>query len=167
MVERWCKHVAAALLRWFKLETLMELDTKTSNSTHRCKHKFNNANWKDSAKARSFMGWGDLNPNSIFGFFVVYRYEHRCNLDYENCKSHRATWNLIPLDRAKVSDLSMRSWYVNFVGGVRAWRSDYTCDQWQTFNLSKIWVLMTATGVICGGKVRGVACHGYGGQTKP
>jgi hypothetical protein len=30
-------------------------------------------------------------------------------------------------DRAKVSDLSMRSWYVDFVGGVHAWRSDYTC----------------------------------------
>jgi hypothetical protein len=38
-----------------------------------------------------FMGRDDLNPNYIFGFFVVYRYEHRCNLDYENSKSHRAT----------------------------------------------------------------------------
>jgi hypothetical protein len=37
------------------------------------------------------MGRVDLNPNSIFGFFVVYRYEHRYNLDYENSKSHRAT----------------------------------------------------------------------------
>jgi hypothetical protein len=74
------------------------------------------------------MGRDDLNSNCIFGFFVVYRYEHRCNLDYENSKSHRATWNLIPLDRAKVSDLSMRSWYVDLVGGVRAWRSDYTCE---------------------------------------
>ena len=78
-----------------------------------------------------FMGREDLNPNCIFGFFVVYRYEHRCwtvNLNYENSKSHRATWNLIPLDRAKVSDLSMRSWYVDLVGGVRAWRSDYMCE---------------------------------------
>jgi hypothetical protein len=75
-----------------------------------------------------FMGWGDLNPNHIFIFFVVYRYEHRCNLDYENSKAHRATWNLIPLDRAKVSDLSMRSWYVDLVGGVCAWQFDYTCE---------------------------------------
>jgi hypothetical protein len=30
-----------------------------------------------------FMGRDDLNPNCIFGFFVVYRYEHRWNLDYE------------------------------------------------------------------------------------
>jgi hypothetical protein len=74
------------------------------------------------------MGRDDLNPNYIFGFFVVYRYEHRCNLDYKNSKSHRATWNLIPLDRAKVSDLSMRSWYIDLVGGVCAWRSDYTCE---------------------------------------
>jgi hypothetical protein len=34
----------------------------------------------------------------------------------------------LPYDRAKVSDLSMRSWYVDLVGGVRAWRSNYTCE---------------------------------------
>jgi hypothetical protein len=38
-----------------------------------------------------FMGRDDLNLNCICGFFVVYRYEHRCNLNYENSKSHRAT----------------------------------------------------------------------------
>jgi hypothetical protein len=102
--------------------------TKTSNSTCGCRHKFNDANWKDNAKARMVYGTRWSKPNCIFGFFVVYRYKHRCSLDYEISKSHWATWNLIPLDRAKVSDLSMRSWYVDLEGGVRAWRSDYTCE---------------------------------------
>jgi hypothetical protein len=34
-----------------------------------------------------FMGRHDLNPNSIFGFFVVYRYEHRCTISLSNLKS--------------------------------------------------------------------------------
>jgi hypothetical protein len=33
----------------------MELDTKTSNSTCRCRHKFNDANGKDNAKAHMVM----------------------------------------------------------------------------------------------------------------
>jgi hypothetical protein len=95
----------------------MDADT---NSTMQTEKTMQRLGW--------FMGQDNLNPNCIFGFFVVYRYEHRCNLDYENSKSHRTTWNMIPLDRAKVSDFSMRSWYVDLVGGVRAWRSDYTCE---------------------------------------
>jgi hypothetical protein len=31
-------------------------DTKTSNSTRGCRHKFNNANWKDNAKAQMVYG---------------------------------------------------------------------------------------------------------------
>jgi hypothetical protein len=113
---------------WIELETLMEqtlrpatryVDADT-NSTMQTEKTMQRLGW--------FMGQDDLNPNCIFGFFVVYRYEYRCNLDYENSKSHRATWNLIPLDRAKVFDLSMRSWYVDLVGGVRAWWLDYTCE---------------------------------------
>jgi hypothetical protein len=66
-------------------------DTKTStqhadadtNSTMQTEKTMQRIGW--------FMGRDDLNPNCIFGFFVVYRYEHRCNLNYENSKSHRAT----------------------------------------------------------------------------
>jgi hypothetical protein len=128
MVERWCKRAAAAWLWWFKLETLMEQTLRPTtrhadvdtNSTMQIEKTMQRLGW--------FMGRDDLNPNCNFGFLVVYRYEHRCNLDYENSKSHQATWNLIPLDMAKVFDLLMRSWYVDLVGGVHAWWSDYTCE---------------------------------------
>jgi hypothetical protein len=104
---------------WTKLNVMAAADADT-NSTMQTEKTMQRLGW--------VMGQGDLNPISIFGFFMVYRYVHRCNLDYENSKSHRATWNLIPLDRAKVSDLLMRYWYVDLVGGVRAWRSNYTCE---------------------------------------
>ena len=50
---------------------------------------------------------GDLDL-IVFGFFVGYRYDGKSNYTRKTVKSHRATLNLIPLDRAKVSDLSMR-----------------------------------------------------------
>jgi hypothetical protein len=120
VVERWCKRAAAAGLKWFELETLMEPATRRADADTNSMMQSE----KTKQSLRWFMGHGDLNPNIIFDFFV----EYRCNLNYENSKSHRANWNLIPLDRAKVSDLSMRSWYVDLVGGVCAWRSDYTCE---------------------------------------
>jgi hypothetical protein len=128
MVERWCKCAAAVWLWWIELETLMEQTLRPA--TRHADANTNSMMQTETTMQRLgwYMGWDDLNPNCIFGFFMVYRYEHRCNLDYENSKSHRATWNLIPLDGAKVSDLLMRSWYVNLVGGVRAWRSDYMCE---------------------------------------
>jgi hypothetical protein len=125
MVERGCKRAAPAWLWWFELETLMEQTLRQAtrqadadtNSTMQTKKTMQRLGW--------FMGRDDLNLTVFLAFSW---YIGRCNLDYENYKSHQATWNLIPLDRAKVFDLSVRSWYVDLVGGVRAWWSDYTCE---------------------------------------
>ena len=55
------------------------LGAKTSNSTRRCRHKFNYAKTKKTMQ-KAKMAMGSKTLIVFLAFFVVYRYEGGCNL---------------------------------------------------------------------------------------
>ena len=107
--ERSCE--AAAWPNMNRTQNSKGLDAKTSNSTRRCRRILNKAKHrKENCKGSDWLWDGMIYPNFfLLAFSWTVGMMNRNNLLWNGMdKSHRATWNLIPLDRAKVADLSMR-----------------------------------------------------------